>query len=101
MYILFSKLFIMNIIPLSDRVLLKAVEKENVTDSWIYLPESNNKEKPYLYEVIAVWPWKKDVEMDVKVWDKVLSWQYSWDDVKIDWNEYKIVSITYILAVVK
>ena len=90
----------MKIEPLSDRVLLKAVEKENITESWIYLPESANKERPYLYKVIAVWPWKKDIDMDVKIWDRVLSWQYSWDDVKLDWIEYKIVSIWYILAIV-
>jgi co-chaperonin GroES (HSP10) len=29
----------MNIKPLSDRVLLKAVEKENITSSGIYIPE--------------------------------------------------------------
>jgi chaperonin GroES len=44
----------MNIKPLADRVLLKAVEKDSITDSGIYLPESANKEKPYIYEVIAV-----------------------------------------------
>lgn len=86
--------------PLSDRVLLKAVEKDNITQSGIYLPESSNKERPYIYEVIAVWPGKKDVDMWVKVWDKVLSWQYSWDDVKVDGEEYKIVWMEYILAIV-
>ncbi len=91
----------MNIIPLSDRVLLKPVEKENITSSWIYIPESSNKERPYIYEVIAVWPGKEDKKITVKVWDKVLSGQYSWDDVKIDWKEYKIVWIDYILAIVE
>jgi len=91
----------MNIKPLADRVLLKAVEKENITTSGIYIPEWTNKERPYIYEVVAVWPWKKDKEMSVKVWDKVLSWQYSWDDVKVDGQEYKIVGIDYILAVIE
>ena len=87
--------------PLSDRVLLKAIEKDNITESGIYLPESSNKERPYIYEVVAVWPGKKDVEMSVKVWDKVLSWQYSWDDVKVNSEEYKIVGMDYILAIVE
>lgn len=91
----------MNIRPLQDRVVLKAIEKENITSSWIYIPEWSNKERPYIYEVIAVWPWKEDKVMNVKVWDKVLSWQYSGDDVKIDWQEYKIVWIDYILAIVE
>jgi chaperonin GroES len=91
----------MNIKPLSDRVLLKAVEKENITSSWIYIPDGANKERPYIYEVVAVWPWKDDKKITVKVWDKVLSWQYSWDDVKIDGQEYKIVWIDYILAIIE
>lgn len=91
----------MNIKPLQDRVLLKAIEKENITSSGIYIPEWANKERPYIYEVIAVWPWKENKVMNVKVWDKVLSWQYSGDDVKIDWQEYKIVGIDYILAIVE
>lgn len=91
----------MNIRPLADRVLLKAVEKENVTTSGIYIPEWTTKERPYMYEVVAVGPWKEDKPMMVKIWDKVLSWQYSWDDVKIEWKEFKIVGIEYILAIVE
>lgn len=91
----------MNIKPLADRVVLKAVEKENITSSGIYIPEWANKERPYIYEVIAVWPGKKDKEMYVKIWDKVLSGQYAWDDVKVDWQEYKIVGIDYILAIIE
>ena len=85
--------------PLADRVLLKAVDNsKSITDSGIYLPESANKERPFIYEVVSVWPGKKDVDMDVKVWDKVLAWQYSWDEVKVDGEEFKIVAMEYILA---
>lgn len=87
--------------PLSDRILLKAMEKTSITNSWIYIPEWANKERPYIYEVVAVWPWKKDSEITVKIWDKVLCWQYSWDEVKVDWQEYKIVWIEYILWIVE
>lgn len=91
----------MNIKPLSDRVVLKAISKENITNSWIYIPESANKERPYIYEVVAVWPWKDWKKIDLNIWDKVLSWQYSWDDVKVSGEEYKIVWIEYILAIVE
>ncbi len=88
--------------PLSDRVVLKAVEKESITKSGIYIPESANKEKPYMYEVVAIWPGKKDSDMwSIKVWNKVLCSQYAWDDVKLDWEEYKIIWIDYILAIVE
>ena len=55
----------MNIKPLQDRILLKAIEKENITSSGIYIPEWANKERPYIYEVIAVWPGKEWKEISV------------------------------------
>lgn len=88
--------------PLNDRVVLKSIEKENVTKSGIYIPDSANKEKPYIYEVVAIGPGKKDVDMGIiKVGDKVLCGQYSWDEVKVWDKEYKIVGIEYILAIVE
>lgn len=50
----------MQIQPMSDRVLLRGVEAEKVTKSGIYIPESANKERPNMYEVVAVGPGKKD-----------------------------------------
>jgi co-chaperonin GroES (HSP10) len=38
--------------------------------------------------------------MTVKEGDKVLVGQYSWDDIKYNDEEYKIVGMDYILAVV-
>jgi chaperonin GroES len=39
--------------------------------------------------------------MQVKIGDKVLSGQYSGDEVKVDGNEYKIVSQDYILGIIE
>lgn len=91
----------MNIKPLSDRVVLQAVEKENITAGGIYIPESANKERPFLYQVIAVGPGKSDKPMTLKVGDKVLCGQYAGDEVKFDNNEYKIVGLDYVLAIVE
>jgi len=89
----------MKIKPLLDRVLLKPLDNvKKTTNSWIYIPKSSSKEKPFVYEVIAIWT---DSEIPVKVWDKILSWQYSWDDIKIDWEQYKILASEYILAVIE
>ena len=88
----------MKIEPLFDRVVLKAVEQETITNSGIILPESATKERPYVYEVVAVWPGKPDRDMScVQAWDKVLAGQYSWDEVKLWDEEYKVVAIEYIL----
>jgi chaperonin GroES len=88
--------------PLSDRVLLKWLEAENITKSGIYIPENSNKDRPYMYEVIAVGPGKevdwKLIKIELNPWDKVISWQYSWDDIEIGWKKFKIVAADYILA---
>lgn len=91
------------IVPLSDRVLLKPIEAENITNSGIILPESANKERPMMYEVVAIWPGKIDkngnaVVIDLQPKDRVISGQYSGDDIKIEDTTYKIVAYEYILA---
>lgn len=98
-----TKEMISNIIPLSDRILLKPVEADNITASGIILPESANKERPSLYEVLAVGPGRHDkngnfIEIDLKQGDKVLSGQYSGDDVKVEDKIFKIIAYEYILA---
>lgn len=91
------------ITPLSDRVLLKPIDAEKVTASGIIIPDSANKERPSLYEVIAVGPGKIDkdgsiVKIDLQKGDQVISGQYSGDDVKVGDTTYKIVAFEYILA---
>lgn len=82
-----------------DRVVLKAVEQQSVTNSGIYIPDTASKERPYMYEVVAIGPGKKDLDMSgISIGDKVLAGQYSGDEVKVDGQEYKIVAIEYILA---
>jgi len=91
----------MNIRPLFDRVLLKPIEKENVTASGIYIPDGANKERPFIYEVIAIGPWKSEPITNIKVWDRVLAGQYAGDEVKVDGSEFKIVGLEYILGVIE
>ena len=89
----------MNIQPLWDRVVLKWVQEDSVTKSGIYLPDGAGKDRPFIYEVLAVGPGKKDVNMsDVSVWDQVLCGQYSWDEVTLEDQNYKVVAIEYILG---
>ena len=94
---------IASLTPLSDRVLLKPVEAEKVTASGIILPDSANKERPSLYEVISVGPGRTDKDgnlqkIDLQKGDRVISGQYSGDDVKVGDTTYKIVAAEYILA---
>ena len=90
----------MTIKPLQDRVVLNMTESEETTKSGIILTGSA-KEKPEIAEVIAVGEGKKDVTMTVEKGDKVLIQKYSGTNVKVDGEEYIIVKMDDILAVVK
>ena len=94
----------MNLKPLSDRVILKALEAEETTKGGIILTASA-KEKPEMAEVVAVGPGGtvdgKEVVMTVKVGDKVLTSKYSGTEVKVDGEEYTIVRQNDILAIVE
>ncbi len=94
----------MTIKPLCDRVVLKPVEAEETTKSGIILTASA-KEKPEIAEVVAVGPGGKvdgnDVEMFVKVGDKVITAKYAGTEVKVDGEEYSIVRQSDILAIVE
>lgn len=90
----------MTIKPLQDRVVLQMAEAEETTKSGIILAGSA-KEKPEIANVIEVGEGKKDVEMTVKKGDKVLISKYSGTNVKLDGEEYIIVKMEDILAIVK
>jgi len=94
----------MTIKPLCDRVVLKSCEAEETTKSGIILTASA-KEKPEIAEVVAVGLGGKvdgnDVEMFVKVGDKVITAKYAGTEVKVDGEEYSIVRQSDILAIVE
>ena len=94
----------MNIKPLGDRVVIKMVEAEETTKSGIILTGSA-KEKPQVAEVVAVGPGGnvdgKEITMEVKVGDKVITSKYSGTEVKCDGEEYIVVRQNDILAIVE
>ncbi len=94
----------MTIRPLADRVVVKLVELEETTNSGIILAAAS-QEKPQVAEVVAVGPGGvidgNEVEMYVKVGDKVITSKYSGTEVKLNKEEYTIVRQSDILAVVE
>ena len=94
----------MNIKPLADRVVTKLVEAEETTKSGIILT-SAAQEKPQIAEIVAVGPGGmvdgNEVEMYVKVGDKVITAKYSGTEVKVDGVEYSIIRQSDILAIVE
>ncbi len=93
----------MNIRPLLDRVVLKATEVEETTQSGFILTTAS-QEKPQFSEVVAVGPGGivdgKEIVMLVKVGDKVITGKYAGTEVKVDGEEYTIVRQNDILAVI-
>ena len=93
----------MKLKPLFDKVVLKKVEAEETTKVGIILTGSA-KEKPDVSEVVAVGPGGlidgKEVKMVLNVGDKVIVGKYSGTEVKLDGEEYTVVSQSDILAVV-
>ena len=89
----------MNLKPMADNVLLKAHEAQETTVSGIVLATSN-KEKPAIFEVVAVGPGTKDVEMTVKAGDRVIVSKFVGTDVTLEKTDYKCVKQDDILALV-
>ena len=94
----------MKLKPLADRVVIKMVEAEETTKSGIILT-SAAQEKPQVAEVVAVGPGGvvdgNEVEMYVKVGDRVITSKYSGTEVKANGSEYIIVRQSDILAIVE
>ncbi len=89
--------------PLSDRVVVKAMEETEQMRGGLYIPDTA-KEKPQQGEVIAVGPGRtedgKRVPMEVKAGDKVLYGKYSGTEVTIDNEQLLILRESDILAIV-
>jgi chaperonin GroES len=88
--------------PLGDRVVVKPIEREEVTKGGIVLPDTA-KEKPQEGKVLASGPGRlsedgKRITMDVKVGDVVLYVKYGGTEVKIDGEELIILRESDILA---
>ncbi len=90
--------------PLGDRVVIKVLEKEQKTLSGIVLPDTA-KEKPQEGEIVAVGTGKvldngQRVAVEVKAGDKVIFSKYAGTEVKIDGQDYLILSERDILAII-
>lgn len=89
----------MRLKPLGDRVVLQYQEAKEKTQSGIILPDSA-KEKPQEAVVIAVGQ-GKDSEMQVREGDKVIFSKYAGTEIKLDDEEYIIISQSDIIAIVE
>jgi len=88
--------------PMADRVLVKPIEREEVTRGGIVVPDTA-KEKPQEGKVLAVGDGRlsedgKRIPLDVKVGDIVIFAKYGGTEIKIDGEEVIILRESDILA---
>ncbi len=93
----------MNIKPLSDRVVVRAEDAEDKTASGIILPDTA-KEKPQMGTVVATGPGKLSdtgnlIKMAVKNGDKVLYGKYSGTEIKHEGTDLLIMRESDIFAI--
>ena len=95
----------MKLRPLGDRIVVKAAPHEEKTKGGLVLPDTV-KEKPIEGIVVAVGAGKimddgKRQPMDLKPDDRVIYSKYSGTEVKLDGEEYLVLSERDVLAVVE
>ena len=93
------------LIPLSDKLVLRPIIQEEVLASGIVIPDTA-KEKPQQGEVIAVGPGRRDddgkiIPMDIGVGDRVLYAKYTGQEIKIENEELIVLREGDILCKVK
>lgn len=90
--------------PLGQRVLVKRIEAETKTAGGLFLPDTA-KEKPQEAEVIAVGTGGRDdngalIPFTVKAGDRVLISKYGGTEIKLDGEDYLILSENDILGII-
>ena len=95
----------MNVKPLGDRVLVQAIEQDEVKKGGIIIPDTA-KEKPQEGKVIALGTGKRDddgklVPFTVKKGDRVLISKYGGTEIKIDGKDYLVIREEEILGVIE
>jgi chaperonin GroES len=88
--------------PLADRLVVKPIQKEEMTKGGIFIPDTA-KEKPQEGEVVAIGPGRttdegKRIAMDLKVGDRVIYSKYGGSEIKIDDVEMIILREIDVLA---
>ena len=92
--------------PLGSRVVVKALEREEMTKSGIVLPDTV-KEKPQEGKILAVGPGDRHPDtgerskVDLKAGDRILFQKYAGTEFKLDDEELLILSEKDVLALVE
>jgi chaperonin GroES len=93
-----------SVTPLGDRILVRRMDAEETSKGGIILPDSA-KEKPAEGTVISVGAGRitdtgERMEMSLKAKDRILFSAYSGSEIKLDGQDYLIMSEDEVLAVI-
>jgi chaperonin GroES len=88
--------------PLADRIVVRPIEREEMTKGGIVLPDTV-KEKPQEGEVVAVGPGRlgedgKRLAMEIKVGDIVIYTKYGGTEIRVDDEELMVLRESDVLA---
>ncbi len=91
-----------NVVPLTDHIILKPVEQEEMTTSGLVIPDSA-KEKPQHGIVLAVGPGKTNDKgiletLEVNEGDRILYQKYTGQEVTVDQEDYIVIRFQDVLA---
>lgn len=91
-----------NVVPLTDHIVLKAVEQEEITTSGLVIPDSA-KEAPQHGHVVAVGPGKLSdagtmITIELGEGDRVLYQKYTGQEVTVDQQDYIVIRFQDVLA---
>jgi chaperonin GroES len=95
----------LNVRPIGDRILVEAVEEQEVKKGGIVIPDTA-KEKPMESLVVALGSGKTDdngkkVPFELKKGDRVLVNKYGGTEIKLGGKDYKILNSDDVLAVIE
>ena len=88
--------------PMSDRILIRPTEQEEMTQSGIFLPDTA-RERPQEGEVVAVGPGRflnngKRLEMELKAGDKIIYSKYAGTEIEADEGELLLMGANDVLC---
>ncbi|HOZ36863.1 MAG TPA: co-chaperone GroES [bacterium] len=95
----------MKLKPLGDHLIAKPLSEDKVTKSGIVLPDTA-KEKPEQAEVVAVGEGRvldngNRLPMSIKAGDRILFKKYAPDEIKVEGEEYLVLSESEIIAIIE
>lgn len=97
----------MNLKPLKDQILVEEIQKEEIRESGIIIPDTAEKEGPVQGRVVAIGDGVinqkgERIPLSIKVGDNILFKKgYGVDQIKFDGNEYLIMKEDDVIGIIK